>query len=262
MAVSTGERTGLVMIRCSSSTSSNPSSTVGSTTAASVSSTSTASTATASTATASTATSSTATASTATSAQVTFTAQVWADNWFSLYVNGVKVGEDSVPITTVRSFNAETFTFAASYPLTIAMVSKDYVENESGLEYIGTDRQQMGDGGFIAQFTDTSTGKVVATTSTAWKGLVIFRAPLNTDCVKSTDPLTACQHEILSEPDGWTSPTFDDSAWVAATEFTVAEVGPKEGYDTITWVPDAKLIWSSDLKVDNTILWRVTVPGP
>ncbi|MEI6497811.1 MAG: PEBP family protein, partial [Actinomycetota bacterium] len=198
---------------------------------------------------------------TTSSAEVTFTAQVWADNWFSLYVNGVKVGEDSVPITTVRSFNAETFTFAASYPLTIAMVSKDYVENESGLEYIGTDRQQMGDGGFIAQFTDTSTGKVVATTSTAWKGLVIFRAPLNTDCVKSTDPLTACQHEILSEPDGWTSPTFDDSAWVAATEFTAAEVGPKEGYDTITWVPDAKLIWSSDLKVDNTILWRVTVPG-
>jgi hypothetical protein len=23
-----------------------------------------------------------------------FTAQVWADNWFSLYVNGKKVGED------------------------------------------------------------------------------------------------------------------------------------------------------------------------
>ena len=150
---------------------------------------------------------------------VTFTAEVWADNWFSLYVNGEKVGEDSVPITTVRSFNAETITFTASYPLTIALVSKDYVEGDSGLEYIGTARQQMGDGGFIAQFTDTTTGNVVATTSSAWKGLVIFRAPLNADCVTSLDPATTCMHEILPEPTGWTSPSFDDSSWVAAREY-------------------------------------------
>jgi hypothetical protein len=192
---------------------------------------------------------------------VKFTAQVWADNWFSLYVNGKKVGEDSVPITTVRSFNEETITFTASYPLTIAMVSKDYVESDTGLEYIGTARQQMGDGGFVAQFTDTTTGKVVATTTSSWKGLVIFRAPLNVDCVSSSDPATVCTHEILPEPDGWTSPTFDDSSWVAATEYTAAEVGPKEGYTTVTWVPAAKLIWSGDLKMDNTILWRLTVPA-
>jgi hypothetical protein len=195
-------------------------------------------------------------------APVTFTAQVWADNWFSLYVNGEKVGEDSVPITTVRSFNAETISFTASYPLTIAMVSKDYVEGDSGLEYIGTARQQMGDGGFIAQITDTTTGDVVATTSSAWKGLVIFRAPLNTDCVTSTDPATTCTHEIIPEPDGWTSPSFDDTSWVAAHEYTAAEVGAKDGYDTVTWAPDAKLIWSDDLKVDNTILWRTTVTQP
>ena len=29
---------------------------------------------------------------------VTFQAEVWADNWFALYVNGKKVGEDSIPI--------------------------------------------------------------------------------------------------------------------------------------------------------------------
>lgn len=193
---------------------------------------------------------------------VTFTAEVWADNWFSLYVNGEKVGEDSVPITTVRSFNAETITFTATYPLTIALVSKDYVESDSGLEYIGTDRQQMGDGGFIAQFTDTTTGDVIATTSSAWKGLAVFRAPLNPDCASSTDPDTTCTHEILPEPDGWTLPSFDDTAWVAASEFTAAEVGAKDGYDTVTWSPDAKLIWSGDLKVDNTILWRTTVAQP
>jgi hypothetical protein len=195
-------------------------------------------------------------------APVTFTAHVWADNWFSLYVNGTKVGEDSVPITTVRSFNAETISFTASYPLTIALVSKDYVEGDSGLEYIGTERQQMGDGGFVAQFTDTTTGNVVATTSSAWKGLVIFRAPLNTDCVTSTEPATTCTHEILPEPDGWTSPSFDDSSWIAAQEYTAAEVGAKDGYDTVSWAPDAALIWSGDLKVDNTILWRTTVTQP
>lgn len=195
-------------------------------------------------------------------ADVTFTAQVWADNWFELYVNGKKVGEDSTPISTVRSFNAETITFTASYPLTIALVSKDYVEGDSGLEYIGTPRQQLGDGGFIAQFTDTSTGEFVATTSSAWKGLVIFRAPLNADCVTSTEPDTVCTHQILPEPIEWTSPSFVDSSWVAAREYTAAEVGAKDGYDTVTWTPDAKLIWSGDLKVDNTILWRTTVVRP
>ena len=216
-----------------------------------------------STAAAATSSSTTASAQTADTSSVaesvTFTAQVWADNWFSLTVNGVKVGEDSVPITTERSFTAETFTFSATYPLTIAMVAKDYAEDESGLEYICTDRQQMGDGGLIAEFTDMSTGKVIAVTNTTWKSLVIFRAPLNVDCVSSADPATACEHETLTEPETWTSPTFDDSAWVAATEFTAAEVRPQGDYTTLTWSPDAQLIWSGDLKVDNTILYRVTV---
>tara|TARA_R110002073_G_scaffold336577_1_gene536010 strand:+ start:99648 stop:99929 length:282 start_codon:yes stop_codon:yes gene_type:complete len=41
------------------------------------------------------------------------TAEIWVDNWFALYVNGEKVLEDSVAITTERSFNAETFTITA-----------------------------------------------------------------------------------------------------------------------------------------------------
>ena len=109
----------------------------------------------------------------------TFTAEVWADNWFSLYVNGQLVGEDSVPITTERSFNAETITFTATYPLTIAMITKDYKETDSGLEYIGEPNQQMGDGGFVAQFTDTATGAIIATTNGDWRGFVIQTAPLN-----------------------------------------------------------------------------------
>ncbi|MEQ1699196.1 MAG: PEBP family protein [Ilumatobacteraceae bacterium] len=192
---------------------------------------------------------------------IAFTAEVWADNWFSLYVNGELVGEDSVPITTERSFNAETITFTATYPLTIAMVTKDFKETDSGLEYIGTDRQQMGDGGFIAQITDTSTGEIVATTGADWRNLVIHRAPLNQDCAGSADPNTDCQFESLDEPADWTAAAFDDSAWGTAAVYTAEQVGAKDGYDTITWSADASLIWSSDLKVDNTILWRTVVAG-
>ncbi|NDD98488.1 MAG: PEBP family protein, partial [Actinobacteria bacterium] len=36
------------------------------------------------------------------------------------------VGEDSIPITTERSFNAETISFDAAYPLNVAIISKDY----------------------------------------------------------------------------------------------------------------------------------------
>ena len=121
-----------------------------------------------------------------------FTADVWADNWFSLYVNGNLVGEDAVPITTERSFNAERISFEATYPLTIAVVAKDFKENDTGLEYIGTGRQQMGDGGLIAQITDTATGKVVAATGPEWRGLVIQRAPLDTACENSATPETDC----------------------------------------------------------------------
>lgn len=191
-----------------------------------------------------------------------FKVEVWADNWFSLYVNGNAIGEDSVPITTERSFNAETIDFDATYPLTIAMVSKDFKENDTGLEYIGTDRQQMGDGGFIVQITDTSTGKVVAVTDANWRGLVVQRAPLDTACETSPNPATDCSSESIAEPAGWTTASFDDTEWVAATVYTDAEVQPHGDYSTITWDPAAKLIWTSSLTQDNTILWRSVVTAP
>lgn len=190
----------------------------------------------------------------------TFTAEVWADNWFSLYVNGELVGEDSVPITTERSFNAETITFTASYPLTIAMITKDFKETDSGLEYIGEPNQQMGDGGFIAQFTDTATGEIIATTNGDWRGLVIQTAPLNVECEKSADPDTDCQFETLDKPADWTSANFDDSSWINATSYLADEVGVKDGYNEITWDATAEIIWGSNLNTNNTILWRILIP--
>ncbi len=37
---------------------------------------------------------------------------------------------------------------------------------------------------------------------------------------------------------------------------------PRDGYNTIQWDEAAQLIWGSDLKLDNTILLRLTVPAP
>ena len=191
-----------------------------------------------------------------------FKAEVWADNWFALYVNGELVGEDSTPITTERSFNAETITFTAAYPLTIGIEAKDFKETDSGLEYIGQRNQQMGDGGIIAQITDLSTGQIVAVTNSGWKVMVIHRAPLNPDCEKAADPNTACRFESTEAPPGWASPGFDATTWDRATEWTEAAVRPKDGYNTIQWDESAQLIWGSDLEVDNTILLRLTVPSP
>jgi len=85
----------------------------------------------------------------------TYTADVWADNWFQFNINGELVAEDSVSITTERSFNAESFTFEATPPFVIGMIVKDFKENDSGLEYIGSKKQQMGDGGVIAQIKNS-----------------------------------------------------------------------------------------------------------
>lgn len=189
----------------------------------------------------------------------TFRAEVWADNWFALYANGELVGEDSVPITTERSFNSETFMFEATYPLTIAIEAKDFIETDSGLEYIGEGNQQMGDGGIIAQITDEATGEVVAVTNSSWTALVVHQAPLNADCVDDPDPDATCENLIIDVPSGWTNSDFDDSAWPAATEWNAAAVGPKGGYDDLGWEPTAQFIWGTDLQVDNTALFRLTV---
>ena len=193
------------------------------------------------------------------SVQSSFTAEVWADNWFSLYINGKLVGQDSVAITTEKSFNSDRITFTASYPFTIAMVTKDFKQNDTGLEYIGTDRQQMGDGGFVAQFTDTSNGKVVAYTNSSWRGLVVHQAPLNVSCEKSKTPDTECTSRISAEPAGWSESSFNDASWPTASTYSKEQVGVKDGYNNILWSSNAQIIWTSDLEIDNTILWRYAV---
>lgn len=190
-----------------------------------------------------------------------FSADVWADNWFEMRVDGVQVAEDSVPITTERSFNAESFTFEAERPFVIGLVAKDFKENDTGLEYIGTRRQQMGDGGVIVQIRQAD-GATVAVSNSDWQCLVIHTAPLDTACVSEADPVAGegpCGFEAVQEPAGWDLADFDASDWPQAQEFSEREVSPKDGYDRIDWDRDARLIWGPDLEQSNTVLCRLTV---
>ena len=188
------------------------------------------------------------------------TAEIWVDNWFALHVNGEKVAEDSVAYKTERSFNAETIRLNADLPMTVAVELRDFMENDTGLEYIGSRKQQMGDGGAILQFS--AGGKVIGVSDANWKCDVIHHAPVQTSCAKSSDPQIwqgACAGDITDAPADWTSVDFDDSGWDNAIEHSESAVRPKDGYDRISWDGDAKIIWSEDLERDNIVLCRATI---
>ncbi|MEM8858405.1 MAG: hypothetical protein AAGD96_08795 [Chloroflexota bacterium] len=204
----------------------------------------------------------TVTADTVASTSSTFQLEAWGDNWFAAYLGEELIVEDSVPITTERSFNSETVTFEASYPLQLNFILKDFIEDDTGLEYIGTDRQQMGDGGFIMQLTDLNSGEVIAVSNSDFACTVIHEAPLDKSCESESNPAAgegACGFAILEEPSGWLSADFDDSGWIATTIHDAAAVDPKQGYDDISWDGSAEFIWGPDLETNNTILCRVSV---
>jgi len=191
----------------------------------------------------------------------TYTVDVWADNWFQFNVDGVKVAEDSVPITTERSFNSESFSFESELPFTIGLIAKDFKENDTGLEYIGSGRQQMGDGGVIAQVSDGN-NKLVAVTDATWRCLVVHEAPLDKSCEKASEPVAgegSCGFIETPYPAGWDLKDFDDSSWANAIIYSEREVSPKGGYDRVSWDEDAELIWGADLETSNTILCRLSV---
>ena len=191
--------------------------------------------------------------------------EAWADNWFAAYIGEDLLIEDSVSITTERSFNAESIAFSASYPIQLNLILKDFKQNDTGLEYIGARNQQMGDGGFIMQITDTDTNKVVGVSDKSWKCEVLHKAPLDKACESESNPAAgegACTFTASEAPANWLQSDFDDSAWANATEHTVASVSPKDGYDEINWDDSAKLVWGEDLEQDNTLICRTTIEKP
>lgn len=166
---------------------------------------------------------------------------VYADNWFMLYLNGRLVAVDPIPFTP---HNVVSVDFLPEYPMTIAVLAKDNADPGTGMEY-GT---SIGDGGFILKFAD---GTV---TNANWKAKSFFHGPVKGD---TADP------KVVQEPlpAQWWAANFDDSTWRPAKEYTEEQVDPKQPYFDSDFA-GARFIWTEDLALDNTVIFRTKVDRP
>ncbi len=166
---------------------------------------------------------------------------VYADNWFMLYVNGRLVAVDPIQFTP---HNVVSVDFLPEYPMTIAVLAKDNADPKTGLEY----GSSIGDGGFILKFGD---GTV---TNASWKAKSFFHGPVNGE----TGQPKARQEPL---PADWWTIHFDDHSWQNAREFTAEDVDPKQPYFDHDF-KDARFIWTDDLALDNTVVFRTRIEKP
>lgn len=172
----------------------------------------------------------------------TIRANIYADNWFSLYVNGELVAVDSIKFIP---HNVISVDLLPSYPLTIAVMARDNADPKTGMEYANS---QIGDGGFILKFAD---GTV---TSGEWKAKKFSWGPIGRD---TANPRV----ENLPIPDNWFAVDFDDRDWPRAKEYSEDQVAPKQPFYDHDF-QGAKFIWSDDVELDNTVLFRHRVAAP
>jgi hypothetical protein len=171
----------------------------------------------------------------------TVKANVYADNWFVLYINGKMTAVDSIDFIP---HNVVAVDILPEYPMTIAVMAKDNADPKTGMEY----GDHIGDGGFILKFGD---GTV---TSAKWKAKCFFTGPLDRD---TKNPKV--KHDPI--PDDWWAVNFDDSKWDFAKEYAEERVNPKESFYKGDF-KDAKFIWTGDLDLDNTVIFRYRVEKP
>ena len=168
---------------------------------------------------------------------------VYADNWFVLYVNGKLRVVDPIDY---MPHNVVSVDILPEYPMTIAIMGRDNADPKTGLEY----GDHIGDAGLIVKFSD---GTV---TNAKWKAKNYFKGPLNGD-VKNP------KVEHTPVPANWFAVDFDDSKWANATEYTEERVNPKESFTKAKEsFAGAKFIWSEDLDLDNTVIFRTKVEAP
>ena len=189
------------------------------------------------------------------------TGYVFGDNYFELYVNGTIVARD--PIGFVP-FNSSAVRFKVQEPITYAVKLVDWGTHLGvGMEY---DRWNVGDGGFIAAFSDGSV------TGADWKCKAFYISPLDdASCVKpgpdssgcperpscvGTDPAN-CAALHFPVPEDWSKPGFDDSEWMPAATYPASAVTNQRAYRGYTdKFRNASFIWSNNLDQDNLVLCR------
>lgn len=193
------------------------------------------------------------------------TGYIHSDNYFELYVNGKLVGVDAVPYTP---FNSTLVKFKAKRPIKYAIKLVDWEENLGiGSEANGSNAYHVGDGGFIAKFSDGTT------TSSAWKAQTFYIAPLSdVGCVTesgssrissscSSSPTSGAKSYALhwEIPSNWFATDYDFSKWPSASVYTEAQVGVKPAYGNFSAsFSGSQFIWSSNLILDNLVLVRFT----
>lgn len=171
----------------------------------------------------------------------TIKANIYADNWFIMYINNKLTVVDSIDFIP---HNVISVDILPEYPMTIAVLAKDNADPKTGLEY----GDHIGDGGFILKFGD---GTV---TNAKWKAKCFLTGPLDRDV---RNPRV--KREPI--PKNWWAVDFDDSKWPFATEYTEERVGPKEHFYKFDFT-GAKWIWTDDLDLDNTVIFRYRVEKP
>ncbi len=194
------------------------------------------------------------------------TGWLFGDNFFELYVNGEYVCRDSIGFTP---FNSSVVRFQAEYPLTVAVQLVDWGTHLGvGMEY---DSYNVGDGGFIARFSD---GTI---TNADWSCQVFYVAPVDAascvgdgrdtsecpvepDCLAHPEQCAALHYEV---PADWMEPGFDATSWQSATTYPADAVTGSTAYvEYASLFGDAEFIWTKSLKLDNRVLCRVTIDGP
>lgn len=207
-----------------------------------------------------------------------FTAYVFADNYFELYVNGKLLAVDPVPFTP---FNSNVIRFSADRPLTIAVMMVDWEENSGlGSEANRNASYHPGDGGLVAHIQDAA-GETVALTDASWRAQTFYTAPLkDRTCLVVSGQLrdsSTCDQEGVNDatgfsaahwamPENWMMPEFDDSIWPYASTYSNDTVGVDNKKSFTNFVDvfdtpdaDATFIWSTNLVLDNLVLLRKTV---
>jgi hypothetical protein len=202
------------------------------------------------------------------------TGYIVADNYFELYVNGKLVAVDAIPYTP---FNSVIVKFKAKRPITYAFKLVDWDEHLGlGMELFGGNPWHPGDGGLIARFSD---GTV---TDSSWKAQSFYIAPLNTPnevvergnvhdttalgrvhpVAKKPNCQVQCYAVHYSVPANWAAPSFDDSKWPRAYEYTDVDIGVTN-LPAYTRYPElfegARWIWTVNLVFDNLVIARKTV---
>ena len=172
----------------------------------------------------------------------TVKANVYADNAFKLYINGELVAVDSIKFVP---HNVVSVDVLPKYPMTIAAMGIDNADPKTGMEYADTN---IGDGGFILKLGD---GTV---TDATWKAKRFSWGPIDGD---TKNPRV----KNLPIPENWFAEDFDDGDWSNAKVYSQETVGPKEPFFEHDF-EGAKFIWSGDVLLDNTVIFRKTIKSP